>query len=153
MLNKPDNFITMNMLSISDKYFDFLLKAGFKGPFEYNYVREVHTDYIKGNIVIEIIYEGSFWVFVTKTKKYIPELEMGTKKIKDLDYSEYKSYDLFNLDPRRQLYNSVDFNNIDEKALWFFSRLLKDNPEILNGNLKKFNIINYILKKTGLIKH
>jgi hypothetical protein len=143
----------MNRLSISDKYFDFLLRIGFKGPFEYNYVREVHTEYVKGNIIVEIIYEGSFWVFVSKTKKTIPELELGTKKIKDLTYFEYKSYNLFDLDPKRRLYKSVYFNNSDEKDLWFFSRLLQDNPEILDGNFKKFNSIYYLLKKIGLIKH
>jgi len=143
----------MNMLSISDKYFDFLLRTGFKGPFEYNYVREIHTTYVKRNIIVNLIYEGSFWVYVYKTKKYIPELELGTKRIIDLDHSEYKSYDLFNLDPRRLIYNSVEFNNQIEKDLWFFSKLLKDNPEILDGNFKEFSVSKYILRKTGLMKH
>jgi len=143
----------MNILSISDKYFDFLLRIGFKGPFEYNYVREIHTNYVKGNIIVDLIYEGSFWVYVYKTKNCIPELELGTKRIIDLDYSEYKSYDLFNLDPKRLIYNSDEFNNQCEKDLWFFSKLLKDNPEILDGNFKEFNVIKYILRKTGIIKH
>ena len=110
MLNKPDNFIQMNISPISNKYFDFLIDLGFKGPFEYYYVREIHTNYVKGNIVVNIIFEGSFWVYIFKTKKYIPELETGTKRIIDLDYSEYKSYDLFDLDPKRHIYNSVEFN-------------------------------------------
>jgi hypothetical protein len=140
------------MIHNSNKYFDFLIDLGFKGPFEYYYVREIHTNYVKGNIVVNIIFEGSFWVYVIKTKKYIPELESGTKRIIDLDFSEYKSYDLFDLDPKRYIYNSVEFNNQTEKDLWFFSKLIKDNSEILNGNFKEFNMIKYILRKTGIIK-
>lgn len=143
----------MNMTPVANKYFDFLIDLGFKGPFEYYYVREIHTNYVKGNIVVNIMYDGGFFVWVIKTKKYIPELESGTKRLINLDYSEYRSYDLFDLDPGRHIYNSVEFNSQTEKDLWFFSKLLRDNSEILDGNFKEFNIFKYILKKTGIIKH
>jgi len=33
-----------------EEYFDFLVKDfNYKGPFPYPYVREYHTDYVKGN--------------------------------------------------------------------------------------------------------
>ena len=71
MRNQPDNFIPMNISPILKKHFDFLIDLGFKGPFEYCYVREIHTNYVKGNVGVKIIFEGSFWVCVIKTKKYI----------------------------------------------------------------------------------
>jgi hypothetical protein len=140
------------MFSIADNYFDFLPDLGFKGPYEYNYGHEMQSDYVKKDLIIKIAYDGRYWVFVIKTKKVIPELEEGTKTLKDLDIKLYRSYDLEYLDPNKKLFNSVDFNTKPEKYLWYYSKLLRDNPEILNGNLSKFSIVNYLLRKFGLKK-
>jgi len=138
------------MVSDTNNYFDFLSNLGFKGPYEYNYGHEMQSDYVNKDLIINIAYDGRYWVFVIKTKKVIPELEEGTKTLKDLDTKLYKSYDLDYLDPKKKLFNSVDFNTKPEKYLWYYSKLLRDNPEILHGNLSKFSFINYLLKKIGL---
>jgi hypothetical protein len=140
------------MFSITDNYFDFLPNLGFKGPYEYNYGHEMQSDYVKKDLIIKISYDGRYWVYVIKTKMVIPELEDGTKTLKDLDLKLYRSYDLDYLDPNKKLFNSVDFNLKPEKYLWYYSKLLRDNPAILNGNLSKFNIVNHLLRKFGLKK-
>jgi hypothetical protein len=140
------------MASLANNYFDFLPSLGFKGPYEYNYGHEMQSDYVKKDLIIKVAYDGRYWVFVIKTKKVIPELEEGTKTLKDLDTKIYKSYDLDYLDPNKRLFNSVDFNANPEKYLWYYSKLLRDNPEILNGNLSKFSFINFLFKKFGLKK-
>jgi hypothetical protein len=138
------------MSSVTNNYFDFLPKLGFKGPYEYNYGHEMQSDYVKKDLIIKFAYDGRYYVSVIKTKKVIPELEEGTKTLKDLDYKLYRSYDLEYLDPNKKLFNSVDFNTSQEKYLWYYSKLLRDNPEILNGDFSKFNFINYVLKRLGL---
>jgi hypothetical protein len=140
------------MFSITDKYFDFLLDYGFKGPYEYNSGHEMQSDYVKKDLIIKISYDSRYWVFVIKTKKIVPELEEGKKTLKDLDYNLVISHDLEDLDPKKKMFNSVDFNNKTEKYLWYYSKLLRDNPEILNGNLSKFSPVNYLLRKLGFKK-
>jgi hypothetical protein len=140
------------MLGMTERYFSFLLLQGFKGPFDYNYKREHYTDYIRKDIIIHLIYEGSYVVYVIKTKTIIPGLETGTKKVIDLESKDKNSFDLSELDPNRKLFKSVDFNDMTEKYLWYYSRLLRDNPEILDGDMTKFNLINYLLKRLGLKK-
>ena len=140
------------MLPLLERYFDFLLKCGFKGPFSYSYIRELHTNYVKGNIIIDIVYDGGYWVNIYKTKKAILELELGTKRIVDLEFPEMKLYDLAGLDAKKQIYKSGYFNNNLEKQLCYYSKLLLDNPEILYGNLAKFNLINSLFRKLGLSK-
>lgn len=138
------------MLSSTGNYFDFLPNLGFKGPYDYNYGREMQSDFVKGDLIIKIAYDGRYWVYAIKTKRVIPELEMGTKTLKDVDLKLYKIYDLEYLDPNKKLFNSVDWNTKPEKYLWYYSKLLRDNPEILYGNLTKLNLINYLLRKLGL---
>ena len=122
------------MFSMTDKYFDFLFDDGFKGPYEYNDGHEMQSDCVKRDLVIKISYDGRFWAFVIKTKKVFPELECGTKKLKDFDRDLMSSYNLEYLDPQKKLLNSLDFNNKEDKYLWYYSKLLKDNPEILRGD-------------------
>ena len=140
------------MLENTDKYFEFLKQYGYSDPIEYNYVREVHRDYIKGNLVISIAYEGSYWVEFIKTKSTFPSLATGVTKLKDLDFKETQFYDLTLLDTKNKLYNSIDFDDKDEKNLWYYSNLLKTNPEILNGDLRKFSLTNRFLRLMGIKK-
>ena len=140
------------MLENTDKYFEFLRKYGFSDPIEYNYVREVRRDYIKGNIVISIAYDGNYWVDLIKTKIAIPSPETGATKLKDIDFKDTQFYDLTLLDTKNRLYDSIAFDYEDEKNLWYYSSLLKNNPEILNGDLKKFSLTNRFLKQVGLKK-
>jgi hypothetical protein len=144
--------IKLIMFSLTDKYFDFLLKSGFKGPYEYNSGHEMQSDYVKKDLIIKISYDGRYFASIIKTKKIIPGLEEGTKTLKDIDYNLIISHDLEDLDPKKRLFNLIASNNEDEKYLLYYSRLLKDNPEILSGNLSKFNLVNYLLRKSGLKK-
>ncbi len=135
------------------KYFGFLeMEFGFRKIPEYQYVREVHNDYIKNDLIIKLIYEGSFWIEILKAKNVEPELINNKKTIIDFDYNYFKRYDLKNLDPSRKIYNSVSSENFPDKDLWYFSKLLKDNSEILNGDLSKLTLRYKYLKKFGLKK-
>ena len=138
------------MLENTDKYFEFLKHYGFSDPIEYNYGREVHRDYIKGNLVISIAYEGSYWVEVIKTKITLPSLATGLTKIKDLDFKDKQFFDLTSLDSKKKLFNSINFDDEHEKNLLYYSSLLKSNPEILNGDLRKFTLTNRFLRLVGI---
>jgi len=135
------------------KHFEFLeTKFGFKKIPEYQYVREIHNDYIKNDLIIKLTYEGSFWIEILKTKKVEPELINNKKTTVDFDYNYFKRYDLRNLDSSKKIYNSVSSENFPDKELWYFSKLLKDNPEILIGDLSKLTLKYKYLKRIGLKK-
>ena len=138
------------MLENTDKYFEFLKQYGFSDPIQYSYVRDIHRDYIKGNLVISIAYEGNFWVEIIKTKHTFPSLATGLSKVTDLDFKDKKSYDLNLLDSKKKLFKSINCADQDEKNLLYYSSLLKNNPEILNGNLRKFSFTNRFLRLLGL---
>jgi hypothetical protein len=136
-----------------DRYFGFLVNQGFKGPFNFNIAYEMHTTYVRGKIIIDIAYDGGYQVYIVRTKRLIPELETGKKKLSDLDFSESSYHALTELDPKKKIFNSVDFNNQIDKQLWYYSKLLLDNPEILLGDLKKFNFFNILLRRLRSIKN
>ena len=138
------------MFDITDYYFGFLKDFDFKGPFRYDYSRENHIDYIKGNLIIKFFWDGGPSVELIKTKKKIPELETGALKIIDIDFKDYIYYDITSLDYKKRYFNSVTFNDLGEKILWYNSNLLKSNTEILQGDLRKFNILNRFLRWVGL---
>jgi hypothetical protein len=122
-----------------DKYFDFLKEYGFSEPIEYPVPQEMHRDYVKGNIIITIVYDGGYCVNYCKTMKIIPQLEMGDLKLRDVDVKEKKYYDLRFLDCKLRLFKSIDFKN-NEQILSYYAKLLKGNPEVLDGNLDKFKL-------------
>lgn len=140
------------MFGITEKHFSFLLDLGFKGPFEYNYVREIHSDYVKKDIIIQIIYEGSFSVNIIKTKRIFPDLENGTKKVIELGYDEITWFDLMDLSSERIKRYSVDYKETSEQQMLYYSKLLRNNPDILKGDLTKFKSVNIFLRKLGLRK-
>lgn len=140
------------MLENTVKYFDFLKQYGFSDLIEYQYVREIRRDYIKDNIIISIAYEGNYWVDFIKTKSIFPSLATGASKLKDLDFKDTQSYDLTVLDTKNIIYDAIDIDHEDEKNLWYYSSLLKNNPEILNGDLAKFSLTSRFLKQVGIIK-
>jgi len=136
---------------VVNEYFDFLITDyNFKTPVTYNYAREVHTDYIKENIIVKIIYEGAYWCELIKLNKIDKGLLTGEKMITDMDYNSMTHFNLSSLDPDKKFYNSVSKDNFPDKELWYYSMLLKNNPEILNGDFSKFSIIYRLLKKIGL---
>ncbi len=133
------------------KYFNFLVTDfGFMPPITYNYVREIHTDYIKDNIIIKIIFDGSYFCEIIKLKSLDHELLAGKKRSIDIDINDKKIYPLSMLDPQKKLYNSVSNDNFPDKDLWYCSKLIKNNPEILQGDFTKFSFTYRLLKKVGL---
>ncbi len=135
-----------------DKFFGFLSNHGFKGPFKFNVAYEMHSTFVKGQIIVDIAYDGGFWVNIIKTKKLIPELESGNRKYSDFEPHEYLYYPLSLLDPKQKAYKSVSIDNQTDNQLWYYSKLLKENPEILDGDLRKFSLLNQLCRKLGLTK-
>lgn len=135
-----------------NREFDFLNKLGFKGPYERNLSREMHAIYVKKCLILDIAYDGAYFISFEKTKTLMPELEENNKNIFDLDYSDFKHYDLRILDYKNKLFNSVSFNNQHEKFFWYYRRLLILNPEILNGNLYKLTLRYRLLRILRLKK-
>jgi hypothetical protein len=134
------------------EYFGFLTNRGFKGPFEFNVAYEQHSTYVKGNIIIDIAYDGGFGVSIIKTKKLIPELESGTKKYSELEFNEYLYYPLSLLDPKHITNQLLSIKTKPNDQLRYYFELLKENPEILDGDLRKFRLQSRIWRKLGLTK-
>jgi hypothetical protein len=130
------------------KYFDFLFtEYNFIKFDSYNHVRERHYDLIGNKIVIKLIYEGSYSIVILKPRFDSKELLRSPKKIKEYDYyRDFKRYNLRKLDNDLALYNSVSNQNFPDKDLWYYSKLLKSNPEILSGEFSKFKWYYPILK-------
>jgi len=132
------------------KYFGFLESDfGFKKMPEYNYVREIHNDYIKGNLIIKIIYEGSYIVDLMKSKVAEKDLLDGNKRTIDYDCFYFKSYNLNQFVGNKRTTISLQKEYNSEKDLLYCSEILKNNPEILKGKTFKFSIMYRILKNFG----
>jgi hypothetical protein len=135
-----------------NREFDFLNTSGFKGPFERNLSREMHAIYVKKCLILDFGYDGYYFIDLTKTKTLLPELEENIINIYDLDYSDFSHYELRKLDFKNRLFNSVYFNDRNEKFFWYYRQLLLQNPEILNGNLYKLSLKYRLLRILGLKK-
>jgi hypothetical protein len=130
------------------KHFGFLVdKYDFVKLPEYQYVREVHHDFIGKEIVVKIFHEGGHMLEILKPKFDTEKLQKGQKRTVDYDYNSFEHYDLRNLDLQRDIYNSVSSDNFPDKDLWYFSKLLKENPEILKGDLTKLKWKYKLLKR------
>ena len=137
--------------NIIDKYFGFLERDfGFKKIPEYNYLREIHNDYIKNDLIIKINFEGSYIVDLMKAKFAEKDLLDGKKKTIDYDYSFFKYYNLNQFAVNEKVNKSLKQGYDSEKDLLHCSEILKNNPEILNGNTRKFSFVYSILKKIGI---
>lgn len=134
-----------------NKYLGFLVeKFGYLKLPEYKYVREIHNDFVGKEIVIKLNYEGSFMLEVLKPNFKIENLLNGKKKTVDFEYSSFKRYNLRNLDLNKDIYNSISGDNYSNKDLWYFSKLLQENPDILEGDLTKLKWPYRFLKRLGL---
>jgi len=58
----------------------------------------------------------------------------------ELDHRFIEFHYLSHLDPKKKLYNSIQNLTGHEKDLFYFAMLLKNNPEILHGNFRKFSL-------------
>ena len=139
--------------NIIDRYFGFLESDfGFKKMPEYNYVREIHNDYIKDNIIIKLIYEGSYIIDLMKSKVAEKDLLDGNKRTIDYDYFYFKRYNLNLFTGNKRTRIAWQKEHDSEKDLLHCSEILKNNPEILNGKTFKFSFMYRILKKLGIKK-
>lgn len=133
------------------KHFGFLVdEFGFVKLPEYPYVREIHNEFAGGGMIIKLAYDGGFWVNILVPKFDISPILNGEKRTVDYDYSLFKVYDLGNLDLDKKIYNAVSIENYSEKELWYYARLLRENPEILKGDLRKLKLKYWLLKKLRL---
>ncbi len=112
-----------------NNYFGFLVKEhGFIKIPEYNYVREVHNDYIKNDIVIKLIFDGDYIVEIIKLKHTDSDVLNFNKKSVELDYDDYRSYYLHDL-------KKLKTNSLEE-----LSKTVKENIELLDFNIETFTI-------------
>jgi len=133
------------------KHFGFLVKKyNFIKLREYQYVREIHNDFVGKFIVVKLIYEGSFSIEILKPRFHIKDLIEGKKRTVDYDYNDFERYDLKNLDLKRAVYNSVSAVKFPDKDLLYYSKLLNENPEILQGDLTKLKWKYLLLKRLKL---
>ena len=126
------------MLNSVDKCFGFVRNFGFKGPFMYDYAKNLYHVYVKETLVISVVYDGKFWVDLIRLKKEFNCLESREMKLHEIASRFLRYYDLSVLDPRQKIFSSVDFIDHDDKILWYYSSLLAKNPEILEGDFSKF---------------
>ncbi len=144
---------------IVDKYFNFLItEFNFKGPITYNFYREIHTDYIKDNIVVKIVYDGDYWCDLIKIKGGSKDILFREKRIVDIDREKLIYYEISDLDINRNLYHSIFIDDSSEKELWYYSTLLKKNPDVLNGDFRKFSFWSLFFNKliytvSTILKH
>ena len=118
-----------------EKYFGFLISEyGFTKMQEYSCVREIHNDFIKKDILIHIVYEGNFSIEILKPKRLDLELMNGIKKSIEYDSNFFKRCDLLNLDPSMKNVELILSERNTDRALVYYSKSLKENANILNGN-------------------
>ena len=130
-----------------EKYFGFLISDyGFTKMPEYCCVREIHNDFIKKDIIINIVYEGSYSIEILKPERLDPELMNGIKKSVEYDSNFFKRCNLLNLDPSKKNVGLILSERITDRALEYYSKSLKENADILNGNFPKSSFKYNLIK-------
>ena len=133
-------------------YLSFLVSDyGFYKVPDYQLASETHTDYVNRELIIKVVYNGSYWIEILKPNFDINELVENRRKTIDFSSSKYRRYNLANLDLNKAIWNSVSSENFPDKELWYASKLLKDNDEILRGDLRKLNWMYRFKKKLKFI--
>ncbi len=107
----------------------------FKKLPEYNFVREVHNDFIKDNIIVKIIYEGDYYLKIIILNSKDKDLLSFIKNSTELKKQEYKSYYLHEL------------IKIKKNTLKELSTIVKENDEILKGNFDNLKVKNFLFWK------
>ncbi len=131
------------------KHFDFLYDYDFSGPIIYSNGPEMNFDYISKNSIINITYEPDydFLTRLVKLKTEFKKIESSKIRWRTLKKSEYKVYDIgLFLDPKNTFKDSIGIRGQREKSLEYYSRLLKANTKVLEGNFSDFTIRSAIRK-------
>jgi hypothetical protein len=134
------------MINNIDKCFGFVREFGFQGPFAYQINRAFFNDYVKDDLVISVIYDGRFWIEFIRTFKLIPGLNTGETRLHEIDPKQMQFYDLTLLDRKQRIFKSVEFIDFDDKLLWYYSKLLRHNTYVLQGDLSKLKESRRFLK-------
>lgn len=123
------------------KHFDFLTQYGFSGPYNYETDYTSSINYVKETIIIHIVFSGRYWCYIYKTKGPIDAIRTGQANVDSIPRNELiVSHEISKLDSKRKIWNSVSEDNFPEKPLWYYSKLIIQNKEIINGDLRKFSI-------------
>ena len=137
--------LTNWLINNVDEYFGFLrTEFNYYGPFEYNTGQEMGCYYTNGKIVLYIGYDSSYNVEIKKFKKEIEDLRTGHLHLRDLD-CQFSSHNLLNLISNTEDFYSKYPNSDDQINV--YSKTLRENLEILNGDFRKFSKRYMIIQK------
>jgi hypothetical protein len=136
-----------NILQDAKHTFDFLVSDfGFQGPYEFDLTYESHLNYVKNQVLIDIFYDGAYCVILYDTINPMAGLESGISILKDVDRRKWRFYYLHLIakDGRQRLREAHQQPN---EQLRYYSQILKDNRELMEGNFKKFSFLHKLLRK------
>ena len=98
-----------------------------------------------------ICFNGSYSIEILKPKRLDPELINGIKKSIECDFNFFKRCDLLNLDPSKQNVGLILSERKTDEALEYYSKSLRENVDILNGNFPnssfRYNLLKISRKK------
>jgi hypothetical protein len=114
---------------IYDKYFNFLVKDFKLKKSTYRVSRDLFTEYENEKVKFTIIYDGTETMYVSNHKK---------------------SFKLDSLDSKKQIWNSVSSDNFPDKKLWWYYKIIERNPELIDGNMKKFSFWERLKRKLNI---
>jgi hypothetical protein len=136
-----------------NSHFRFLTSAyGFQGPYEYKPGRSAGFYYVKGDIVVNFEYDGTYIAMIMKTKQVFNDLETGKLNLLDLHRNDYNFHEISKLDYRNRLWKSVSEESNPERYYWYYAKLIKKNQEILEGDFHKFSFRYFLLKWLKIVK-
>ena len=92
---------------------------------EYQYVREIHNDFIKENVIIKVVYEGSIILEILKSTEPESDLINAVKRTCDYDPNHFK----------RKYFSMSEKDETTSKQLQECAQLIKNKPKILKGIL------------------
>lgn len=84
---------------------------------------------------------------ILKSKKTELDLISGKKRTINYDSNFFRQYDLRHVDVDKRIFNSLNVHMSKEEEIKHNSNLLRQNPEILIGDIRKLTFRNYLMKK------
>jgi len=124
------------------KHFDFLKQDGFSGPNNHESSDTSSINYVKETIIIHIVFTGRYWCYIYKTKRPIDSILTGQTNVESIPRNEIIAcHEISKLDSKRRIWNSVLMDNFPDKPLWYYSKLINQNIEILKGDFRKFSFL------------
>jgi hypothetical protein len=134
------------------EHFNFLSREyefHYSGSYQFTY--EKYEIFTKKEIVVFVVFDGVYWCSLYKVKKVIINYD-NENLITSINLIKPIKYNLGKLDKDKELYNSFLDINIRHRSLVYYSTLLKNNPEILDGDFRKFSFWYRLKQKFGFFK-